>query len=64
MDHLEGEFRGYDGINLFYQCWLPDSEINKIYDGFYHEIFNEPGYEKVLEDMENWLETRIRTGIR
>ena len=31
----------------------------KYYDGFYHEILNEPGYERVLEDMEEWLNRRI-----
>jgi alpha-beta hydrolase superfamily lysophospholipase len=27
----------------------------KFYGGFYHEIFNEPGRERVFEDMEKWL---------
>lgn len=26
MKHLEGEFQGYRDLNLYYQCWLPDSE--------------------------------------
>jgi acylglycerol lipase len=28
----------------------------KIYDGFYHEIFNEIGKERVFEDVAQWLE--------
>jgi acylglycerol lipase len=30
----------------------------KIYDGFYHEVFNEVGRERVLADVEAWLEAR------
>jgi len=25
------------------------------YDGFHHELFNEPGREQVLDDLEAWL---------
>jgi alpha-beta hydrolase superfamily lysophospholipase len=31
----------------------------KYYDGFYHEIFNEPGSETVFVDMEYWLATHL-----
>ncbi len=31
----------------------------KIYEGYYHEIFNEPGREQVLADVESWLKTHI-----
>jgi len=31
----------------------------KLYDGFYHEIFNEPGREQVFADMEAWLVARM-----
>ena len=31
----------------------------KLYDGFYHEIFNEPGRERVFADMEAWLVVRM-----
>ena len=31
----------------------------KLYEGFYHEILNEPGHKQVLADMEIWLATRI-----
>ena len=30
----------------------------KLYDGFYHEIFNEPGREQAFADMEVWLAAR------
>jgi len=38
-----------------------DKEI-KIYDGFYHEVFNEPERDKVLHDVEIWLEARVGPG--
>ena len=33
----------------------------KTYDGFYHEIFNEPGRARVYRDVEPWLE-RVLAG--
>ena len=35
-----------------------DKEI-KIYQGLYHELFNEPEHSQVLGDVEAWLEARI-----
>jgi alpha-beta hydrolase superfamily lysophospholipase len=35
-----------------------DKEI-RIYDGFYHEVFNEPEHDKVLHDVEMWLEAHL-----
>ena len=35
-----------------------DKEI-RIYDGLYHEVFNEPEHEKVLRDVEIWLEAHL-----
>lgn len=34
----------------------------KIYDGLYHEIFNEPERERVLDDMARWLESHLQQG--
>jgi alpha-beta hydrolase superfamily lysophospholipase len=31
----------------------------KVYDGLYHEIFNEPEKEKVLDDVVKWIEARV-----
>ena len=36
-----------------------DKEI-RIYNGFYHEVFNEPEHDKVLRDVEEWLEAHLR----
>jgi alpha-beta hydrolase superfamily lysophospholipase len=35
-----------------------DKEI-RIYEGFYHEVFNEPEHDKVLRDVEIWLEAHL-----
>jgi alpha-beta hydrolase superfamily lysophospholipase len=35
-----------------------DKEI-RIYDSFYHEVFNEPEHNKVLRDVEIWLEAHL-----
>jgi len=35
-----------------------DKTLN-VYDGLYHEIFNEPEKEKVLEDVVKWIEARV-----
>jgi acylglycerol lipase len=51
-----------EGSRILYDRVSSIDKTLKIYDGFYHEIFNEPGYGIVLKDMENWLETRVTTG--
>ena len=45
----------YDAVSSF------DKEI-KIYDGLYHEVFNEPEHDMVLRDVEIWLESHL--GLR
>lgn len=35
----------------------------KVYQGLYHEIFNEPERSLVLEDTEAWLSRRVGTGM-
>ncbi len=40
-----------------------DKEI-RIYEGFYHEVFNEPEHEKVLRDVERWIEAHLDTRKR
>ncbi len=36
----------------------------KIYPGLFHEIFNEPEKDEVLNDMTDWLDTRLPAGKR
>ncbi len=42
----------YDGVSS------ADKEI-KIYEGFYHEVFNEPERDRVLRDVERWIEAHL-----
>ena len=31
----------------------------KVYEGLYHEVYNEPEHEQVMRDVESWLETHL-----
>ncbi len=33
-----------------------------VYEGFYHEVFNEPERDLVLSDLEQWLEAHLVRG--
>ena len=46
------------GSEILYDQVGSRDKTLKLYDGFYHEIFNEPGHEQVLADMETWLLAR------
>ena len=48
-----------DGSRLLYECIKSKDKTLKLYDGFYHEIFNEPGRKQVFSDMENWLTAHL-----
>jgi acylglycerol lipase len=51
-----------DGASLFHERIGSADKSVKIYDGLYHEIFNEPEREEVLTDVENWLEHHLSSG--
>ena len=36
----------------------PDVEL-KVYPGLYHEVFNEPEQEQVLDDVVSWINARL-----
>jgi alpha-beta hydrolase superfamily lysophospholipase len=42
----------YDGVSS-------KDKTMKIYEGFYHEIFNDPERQQVFGDMEVWLNARL-----
>ncbi|MBI2340532.1 MAG: lysophospholipase [Deltaproteobacteria bacterium] len=44
-----------EGSEAFYKKMGSKDKQVKIYDGFYHELFNEFGKEEVFGDMEKWL---------
>ncbi len=47
------------GSQMLYDKASSKDKTLKIYDGLYHEVFNEPERDQVLKDVENWLESHI-----
>jgi alpha-beta hydrolase superfamily lysophospholipase len=50
------------GAQLLYDLVGSEDKTIKIYDGFYHEVFNEPEHEQVFNDVETWLEAHLDAG--
>lgn len=48
-----------EGSLILYERISSEDKTLKLYEGFYHEIFNEPDHKKVLTDMEDWLAAHI-----
>lgn len=48
-----------DGSQLLYEQISSTDKTLKLYQDFCHEIFNEPGREQVLADIETWLAARV-----
>jgi alpha-beta hydrolase superfamily lysophospholipase len=44
-----------EGSNLLYELVKSNDKTLKRYEGWYHEIFNEPEHEQVWADVEEWL---------
>ena len=47
------------GAQLLYDSVSSEDKLIRIYEGFYHEVFNEPEHEQVLSDVQKWLDTRL-----
>jgi len=47
------------GARMLYEAVSSADKEIKIYDGLYHEVFNEPEHDKVLRDVEIWLEAHM-----
>ena len=49
------------GAQLLYDTVGSSDKTIKVYEGYYHEIFNEPKArrDKVFQDIQDWLETRL-----
>jgi lysophospholipase len=45
-------------IDFFKKVGASDKTL-KVYDGFYHEILNEPGKDSVLQEIDAWLSARV-----
>ena len=44
---------------LLYERIGSKDKTLRLYEGLMHEIFNEPERERVLADMESWLEAHL-----
>jgi acylglycerol lipase len=47
------------GAQMLYEGASSKDKTIKIYEGFYHEVFNEPERATVLKDVETWLTARL-----
>ncbi len=47
------------GAKLLYDTVSSGDKTLKVYEGFYHEVFNEPERAQVLGDVEAWLEQKL-----
>jgi len=47
------------GSQMLYDKANSKDKTLKIYDGLYHEVFNEPERDQVLKDVEDWLESHL-----
>ena len=47
------------GSQMLYEQASSNDKTLKIYEGFYHEVFNEPGRAQVLGDVQTWLERQL-----
>ena len=52
------------GAQLLYDSVGSEDKTIKIYDGLYHEVFNEPEHGQVLNDVNRWLEAHRVSGGR
>ncbi|MCU0581962.1 MAG: lysophospholipase [Syntrophales bacterium] len=51
-----------DGARMLYNTIGSTDKVINIYDGLYHEVYNEPEHDAVLCDVETWLEDRLSKG--
>lgn len=47
------------GAQMLYDTVGAEDKTLKLYEGLYHEVFNEPERDQVLHDLETWLAQRL-----
>lgn len=47
------------GAEKLYQNVSSEDKTLKVYEGLYHEVFNEPERAQVLADVQAWLDAHI-----
>jgi len=48
-----------EGSKMLYELASSKDKVLRLYEGFYHEIFNEPRREQVFTDIQEWLSAHI-----
>jgi acylglycerol lipase len=51
-----------EGAQMLYASVSSTDKTLHVYEGCYHEVFNEPERDQVLSDVETWLEARFTSG--
>ena len=59
MYGTEDRLSNPEGSQMLYDLVGSHDKTLKKYEGFYHEIFNEPGHLRVMADLEAWLAAHI-----
>ena len=55
----EDSLAATEGSRILHEKISSDDKTLIVYDGLYHEIFNEPERHQVMADMKNWLNDRL-----
>ncbi len=50
-----------EGSQYLYDQISSVDKTLKIYPSYFHEIHNEPGHDKVIEDINNWIDDHLQT---
>ncbi len=48
------------GARMLYDTVSSTDKTIKVYDGFFHEVFNEPDHDLVLHDVADWLDAHLK----
>ncbi|OQY19260.1 MAG: alpha/beta hydrolase [Chloroflexi bacterium] len=48
-----------EGSRIFYENMTFDDKERQVYEGYYHEVFNDVGKERVLADVEHWVKRHL-----
>jgi acylglycerol lipase len=52
-----------EGAKRFYRLAKSADKELKMYEGLYHEVFNEPEREMVIADMVAWIDARVPSTV-
>lgn len=51
-----------EGASLLFEAAGCEDKTLRMYDGYYHDLFNDLDFERVLDDISAWLEARFSRG--